>query len=1336
MFRFFCTFLLMLITLWSNAQHVHFGQMNNEYMTKFDRFDKETGLSDNLCTKIYQDRYGYIWVGTANGLNRFDGYEFIHLTHDEVDTTTLSDNFISDITEDRFGNLWIATHNGLNQYDRLNGQFIRWEKTETKNSIRDNHVRAILADSNFLWIETLDGTLSKLDIKNKKFSHYKHQAITQPYYNYHALFKDSEGAIWAGGRNLGPIKFNPENETFAYIENGDIDEGKKRDLDVASFFIDNQNTFWISATDGIYTYDKKNNYFQSFLGTSTYSIIQDDHGDIWFGSGSGVYRFNYNNQLLVHYINDENNPHSLSNNHVNQIFEDKDGNIWVATDNGLNKTSLQKNIFGHFYHIPGNKNSLSSNQVATLTVDSEDNLWIGYENKGFDYYQIETGLIKHFRQKDYPTMKSDRVSKLYFDRNNQLWLGLWQGVGFSKYNPLKGNFSHYAFDPDTRKRDWYNDFLEDQNGNFWVGMWGSNGLHLFNRKTEKFEPDHFRPSNAPLINTITALANDSDNLWIGSNNRFIYRYHFKTGRFFAYTNGERTYSEFEKIRFKNIFDFKEVYKIIIDSLNRKWVITDKGIISIQSEQNKFIAFPVEKDQKIQFINNSPDQQNVWLLINNQLNHFNFRKQAYENINIKKIKAEKIKFVYDWNNLSYLITNHEILQWDQKLEEIITTDSFKDDIIQKVFYDQSNNLWLFTENNILIYDQDLKKVNFDYNISTLKNADINNVFEDLDSTLYVATNNGLFKINPSRNKIENICTEVNNDIISNQIKAITTDKYNNLWIGTIKGLCKYNANQHTFEAFNKPGEQSLTSHLVNNLYEDKQGNIWVGTTNAGLNCLNPRTGIINHFMHNNEDSTTLSSNDIQCIFQDTKDRIWVGTDNGLNLLEQNAKKFKRFNKKNGLPSNMITAIIEDHSNNLWIATDNGFCKFNPEKEIFENYYKQDGLQSNKFTNAVAKLKTGRLVFGGENGINIFHPDDIEINYRDLEVQITNFKIFNDNYKTDFTNTNDINLNYKENFFTISFSALNFYNPQHFSYKYKLKGIDPKWVKVKNTYSTVYTDISPGNYTFEVMAIAPDGTESNTKTLNINIKPPFWQTWWFFVLIGIIKFSIIGWIIYLRFRKYKAEKENIKLEQKLLRSQMNPHFIFNALFSIQNFLYAHRNEEADRYLTKFSRLLRLTLENSREAQITIENEIQTIRNYLDLQKLRFDEKFSYNIIVDSKINKEEVLIPPMLAQPFIENAIEHGFYEKDKSYDLNIGLWLVDKNIIYTIEDNGIGIKKSKELNKKNKKDHKSLGMQISNERIINYKKITKQNIRIQVIDLTKGNKSGTRVIFTIPVNIRD
>jgi LytS/YehU family sensor histidine kinase len=210
--------------------------------------------------------------------------------------------------------------------------------------------------------------------------------------------------------------------------------------------------------------------------------------------------------------------------------------------------------------------------------------------------------------------------------------------------------------------------------------------------------------------------------------------------------------------------------------------------------------------------------------------------------------------------------------------------------------------------------------------------------------------------------------------------------------------------------------------------------------------------------------------------------------------------------------------------------------------------------------------------------------------------------------------------------------------------------------------------------------------------------------------------------------------LELEQKLLRSQMNPHFIFNALGAIQSFIQKNEKDEATSYLSKFSRLIRLILENSRLNYVSLAKELKSLQDYLQLQQLLFDNKFDYNIDVDEKIDIENINIPPMLAQPFIENALKHGLANSDKKGMLNISFKLKDNLILFDVVDNGVGLQKALELKPMVDGPHQSLATEITKERLNNMnKKIGGKKINIIVQELTgKMNEIiGTKVTFEIP-----
>ncbi len=234
-------------------------------------------------------------------------------------------------------------------------------------------------------------------------------------------------------------------------------------------------------------------------------------------------------------------------------------------------------------------------------------------------------------------------------------------------------------------------------------------------------------------------------------------------------------------------------------------------------------------------------------------------------------------------------------------------------------------------------------------------------------------------------------------------------------------------------------------------------------------------------------------------------------------------------------------------------------------------------------------------------------------------------------------------------------------------------------------------------------------------------------------GIVLFSLILLLIFQR-RKLKAEQQSVSMEQRLLRAQMNPHFIFNSLASIQNFVINENSDQASIYLSRFSQLVRNILDNSTEEYVPLEKEVSTIENYLELQKVRYAGKFDYKITVDEKIDTENVLIPPMLAQPFIENAIEHGIRHKERSGHIEVNFRLNDGFIRVEVEDDGVGREKALEIESKQKIRHRSMAIFITRDRLDILNKKLKKKIRMEIIDLKDdyGESIGTRVEFGIPV----
>ena len=346
-----------------------------------------------------------------------------------------------------------------------------------------------------------------------------------------------------------------------------------------------------------------------------------------------------------------------------------------------------------------------------------------------------------------------------------------------------------------------------------------------------------------------------------------------------------------------------------------------------------------------------------------------------------------------------------------------------------------------------------------------------------------------------------------------------------------------------------------------------------------------------------------------------------------------------------------------------------------------------------------------------------------------------------------------MNHNQNFISISYTSDSYINEEKNTYSYKLEGVDTGWVQAGNRTTAYYTQLQPGAYNFWVTASNNDGLQGLEKhLLSIVIIPAWYQTWWFKTFCILAGLSIVYVFYRQKLNQEKAkglavsskaelmqvkaefEKQIAETEMIALRAQMNPHFIFNVLNSINKYILVNEGEKASHYLTQFSRLIRQVLENSKSSKISLEADLQALQLYINMEKLRFGDKFSYNIEVQKNTDAQFVQVPPLLIQPYVENAIWHGLMQKDTKGCLDILITQPHENILHiVVQDNGIGRKKAMELKSKSATKHKSFGMQITKDRINMVNKLYNMQATVEYEDIYYEQvASGTRVILTIPV----
>jgi ligand-binding sensor domain-containing protein len=511
-----------------------------------------------------------------------------------------------------------------------------------------------------------------------------------------------------------------------------------------------------------------------------------------------------------------------------------------------------------------------------------------------------------------------------------------------------------------------------------------------------------------------------------------------------------------------------------------------------------------------------------------------------------------------------------------------------------------------------------------------------------------------------------------------------------------------------------------------LHGFKNGAIWFGTLN-GLFELKDRKM---EFLGNRH---PLLSNRITCISEGTHNTILLGT-RGAGLLIKKGDSLTQFTQKQGLLSDLIISMTLQNDSVLWIGTNKGLNRIFLDASGFprstENYSVKDGLPSNEINRIV--IYNGLLWVGTNQGITYFDPGRIVAKHTAPAVYITRVRINDEDTSVHAM----YNLDADQRDLIISFFGISFRSLVNTRYRYKMEGLHNDWIETSDL-SVQYTSLPAGKYTFLVEAMNKDGQwNGQPASIIFNIDKHFYKTWWFIllVLLGAISLTVLISSLVIRYNKRKQEIETkiIQSEQKALRSQMNPHFIFNAMNSIQYFIAENDKKKAVVYLAKFSFLVRRIIENSKKNVVNLEEEIANAQLYLELEKLRFGDKFDFTVEVDENINPSELNIPTMLLQPYLENAIWHGIMPKEEKGLVSLKIQLVEGDLVCTIEDNGIGRDKVREMSRRKNLDT-SGGMKNILERIELMNAMYKTNLSLEVVDLYSDNKEalGTRVLITIP-----
>ncbi|RPH34084.1 MAG: response regulator [Bacteroidales bacterium] len=816
------------------------------------------------------------------------------------------------------------------------------------------------------------------------------------------------------------------------------------------------------------TFDK----FRISQGTQPQDIsnmCQDNYGFLWIGSDNGVDKFD--GYVFLNYRSSETDKNSLCNNAVGHIFFDSFNTLWVASQEGLNRFSIADENFTHYFHTPNDKNSIGDNLISPFYEDKNRTLWVGTYG-GVSRFNREANSFTTFSHDpaNPNSLSHNTVSSIYMDRSGNMWIGTWGG-GLNKFNPQTGKWTCYRHDPNNPKsisHDFIRKVFEDKSGHFWIGTTGG-GFNEFNPKSETFTTYKHDPKNPASLsdNFITSMMEDDyGNIWLGTFNAGLNIFNVKT-------------KEFTHIRF--------------DQNNPNSIISD-CVTSIYRDRSGII-----------FVGTSRG-----------INQIRFLKNTF-------------RFHTPSNGTSEKALN--------------------DRDIRSICEDHEGNLWIGTYRGGL-NKLDRKTGRYTYYTFQMEESlmsdriEINGIIEDSEGNLWLSTvGSGLIKFYRD-GSIKNFSTNIFNT--SNNFKStyLFQDRRGILWIGYPNGvISKFDPKTEKFSHI-KLGESQLDKQYIdeiNYIIEDKNENKWIALRHKGLCKIDAKTGEVQQIRSEMGNKNSLSDNDVKALCLSDDDILWIGTTNGFNRFDLKTGEFKHYFVKDGLPDIIIRSITMDNKGILWLGTHKGLSRFDPVTERFNNYDERDGVFIGQFsTNSYYSKRTGNMYLCGYNGFMEFNPDSIRIDTIKPKVYITGIEIHGQKVSVgqkilgsvllekSILLTDKLELNHRQNNFAVHFISLHYKMPDRNQCAYKLEGYDQDWHTSVDNRIAKYMNLPSGTYTFRVKGSNSDGYWNEIgDSLAITVYPPWWKSWWMFIVY--ILASVVGILLYIHRRTEKHKKDKIILQR---------------------------------------------------------------------------------------------------------------------------------------------------------------------------------------------------------------
>ncbi len=967
---------------------------------------------------------------------------------------------------------------------------------------------------------------------------------------------------------------------------------------------------------------------------------------------------------------------------------------------GYFQVFAQQNYFKHFSLEEG----LPQSQVFDVINDSRGFIWVGtrgggiarFDGNTFKTYNTQQGLINNF------------VNCIYEDTKQNILVGTQSGL--SSFNGI--DFTNYKLSEEGDIRVFA---LHQADSMLLIGT--SNGLYILNNDSVIKVPNQDKEDNF----YVTSITSYGAHIYMGTN-RGLYllnRGSLAQVRFISKVDG-----------------LPDNYiQCLLNDSNGVWIGTyGKGIKFYDGDDitnttlplpYNTICYDLMRDGDALWIATQSNGTLVVDLKNNKIDRYNI-SSGLTNNHVRSITSDA------WGNVWLGTSGGGLNQFaGQQFIHLTKKDGLPDNYTYAIAQDKNRAIWAgtgrkgvvkFDSNTYTVYGQD----------SGFANTKVKAIGSSLDGSIWFGTEGDGLAV---RNDSSFDWFTVKDGLCGNYIKDVLCVRKSDVWVASLDGgISNITRNKTGYSIKNYRYLTALPSNRIHALALFKN-DIWFGTESKGVGFI--RGG-----------KATLEITESQLNFQNVRairansNGIWIATSGGLYRYNPETKILIE-PSQGVLKSNNLYLLKFDQIGHLYLGHERGLEKLtiNETGDVIEIEFfgSADGFSGiETCQNAGFCDVDGNMWFGTINGLTKYNPNNVQTSNIKPRIWLDNVDLFYEKLEPNTFNFQPVSWNnltttpnfpHNQNHLTFTFSGIDLNNPTKLKYQWKLEGFDQEWRKPTEKKDAVYSNLPSGEYTLLYKAISSDGIDSETKSWPFDVMLPFWKTWWFTLLIWLIPALILGLLVVIYVRRIKArgkrdreklqvEKELIELEQKALRLQMNPHFLFNALNSIQSLVALERHQEARKYLQKFAKLMRLTLQNSRIDAIPLSDEITTLRNYIELEQFSMKAPFTYEISLGPSVNPDNTYIPPMMLQPFVENAIKHGLPEKGEHGKLLINFQMDQHKLICTITDNGIGRPAAIEKAKGKSKSHESAAIQVISDRIKMLNK-THEGNRLEIYDLEEG-----------------